>query len=84
MLSAAVSGLLLAAKPTWASDTGAVRCFIDIAVDGEEYGKLVVKMSDPYMLAAQRFGDLCKGIEGVGYRRSKFDGIFEVRACPPD
>lgn len=56
-----------------------MRCFLDIAVDGEDYGRVVVAMFDPSTLAAQRFSDLCKGIEGVGYRRSKFDGIFEVR-----
>eukprot|EP00892_Ulva_mutabilis_P003796 jgi/Ulvmu1/1789/UM119_0007.1 len=77
MLSAAVTGLMLAAKPSWASGQDAVLCVIDIAVDGDEYGRLVVKMFDSSTLAAQRFGDLCKGIEGVGYRRSKFDGIFE-------
>lgn len=78
MLSAAVSGAVLAVKPAWASDADAARCFIDVAVDGEEYGRLVVRLLDPSTVAAQRFGDLCKGIEGVGYRRSKFDGIFEV------
>lgn len=55
-----------------------MRCFLDIAVDGEEYGRVVIKLFDPSTIAAQRFRDLCKGIEGVGYRRSKFDGIFEV------
>lgn len=78
MLAAAASAAVAVARPSWASEAGEMRCFLDIAVDGEDYGRIVVAMFDPSTLAAQRFSDLCKGIEGVGYRRSKFDGIFEV------
>lgn len=53
---------------------------MDILVDGKGVGRVVIELSDPSSLGARRFSDLCKTIQGVGYRRSKFDGIFEV--CP--
>ena len=55
------------------------QCFMEIAVDGESRGRVVIEMLDPGSLGARRFADLCKGIRGVGYRRSKFDTLFEVR-----
>lgn len=41
---------------------------------------MVVALDDPSALSARRFTDLCKGVEGVSYKRSKIDGIFEVCA----
>jgi hypothetical protein len=53
-------------------------CFLDITVDGEKAGRVVVALLDPSTIGAQRFRDLCKGAKGVGYKRSKFDALFPV------
>jgi hypothetical protein len=34
-------------------------------------------------IGAQRFADLAMGKQGVAYRLSKFDGIFDVSAVGP-
>lgn len=41
-------------------------------------GRIVVALLDDVKVGAQRFADLAEEKEGVGYRLSKFDGIFSV------
>jgi peptidyl-prolyl cis-trans isomerase B (cyclophilin B) len=53
-------------------------CFLDITVDGQQAGRVLVALPNPSSIGAQRFRDLCKGRQGVGYRRSKFDALFPV------
>lgn len=54
------------------SSTPGPRAFLDIAVDGEPYGRIVIAV-DPDLapIGAQRFLDLAQGKEGVSYRRSR-------------
>lgn len=55
---------------------GAARCFLEISVDGNKVGRMVIQMINTSSVGSRRFIDLCVGKEGVGYRRSKFDAIF--------
>ena len=75
-------------QPAWADGrpgaSGAQRCYMDMAVDGQAQGRIVIELDDMSTVGAQRFSDLCKGIEGVGYRRSKIDAIFPVRQAVLD
>ena len=49
-------------------------------VDGRaQDGQVVIELDDPSSTSVRRFTDLCKGVEGVSYKRSKIDAIFEVR-----
>lgn len=82
VLAVVCTGVALASGPqsATADDAVAGKCFMDMTVDGKGVGRVVIDLSDPASLGARRFSDLCKTIQGVGYRRSKFDGIFEV--CP--
>jgi uncharacterized protein (DUF2141 family) len=53
-------------------------CAIDVSVDGQRQGTVTIRLFDSQSIGARRFSDLCKGIEGVGYKRSKFDAIYTV------
>lgn len=62
---------------------GRRRVFFDMSVDGEPSGRIVVELYDDVPVGAARFADLAQGKQGVGYRRTKFDAINEVRGrCP--
>lgn len=52
--------------------------YFDVKVEGERVGRIVVALLDDVKVGAQRFADLAEEKEGVGYRLSKFDGIFPV------
>lgn len=52
--------------------------YLDVKVEGESVGRIVVELADDVKVGAQRFADLAEGKQGVGYRLSKFDGIFNV------
>lgn len=52
--------------------------FFDVAVDGEERGRIVVELLNDVPVGAARFADLAQGRQGVGFRRTKFDAINEV------
>lgn len=41
-------------------------------------GRIVIRLLDDVKVGSQRFADLAEGKEGVGYRLSKFDGIYSV------
>lgn len=44
-------------------------------------GRIVVELYEDVPTGAARFADLAKGIQGVGFRRTKFDTVNEVRAA---
>jgi hypothetical protein len=52
--------------------------FFDVKVEGQPAGRIVISLFDDVKTASQRFADLAEEKEGVGYRLSKFDGIFPV------
>lgn len=52
-----------------------LQVFFDITVDSEKKGRIVVQLYDDVPVGAARFADLTKGIQGVGFRRTKFDAI---------
>ena len=53
---------------------------LDLAVDGQkQQGSIVIELLNGTSTGSRRFSDLCKGVEGVGYRRSKIDALFPVR-----
>lgn len=72
----ALGGMTACEQPAEASQ--AQTCFMDMSVEGEVVGRVAIGLLDPGSLAARRFSDLCKGIQGVSYKRSKFDAIFAV------
>lgn len=45
-------------------------------------GRIVVQLYDDVPIGATRFADLARGIQGVGFRRTKFDAVNEVRQRP--
>jgi hypothetical protein len=57
----------------------ATQVYLDVTVDGAPAGRVVVKLFGDVAVGAQRFADLAQGKEGVGFRRSKFDALTEVR-----
>lgn len=50
-------------------------------MEPQEKGRIVVQLYDDVPVGAARFADLAQGKQGVGFRRTKFDAINEVR-CP--
>lgn len=52
--------------------------YLDVKVEGQAIGRIVIGLLDDVKVGAQRFADLAEGKEGVGYRLSKFDGIYSV------
>jgi peptidyl-prolyl cis-trans isomerase B (cyclophilin B) len=53
---------------------------MDVKLEGESIGTITFELlSDAAPVGAARFQDLVVGKEGVGYRLSRFDGIFPVR-----
>lgn len=60
----------------------APQVYFDVKVEGQPAGRIVISLFDDAKTASQRFADLAEEKEGVGYRLSKFDGIFPVSlAC---
>lgn len=54
------------------SSPSSPRAYLDIVVDGEPYGRIVIAVDqDVAPIGAQRFLDLAYGKEGVSYRRSR-------------
>ena len=53
--------------------------YFDVSVDGEPKGRLVIQLSGDAPVGTQRFAQLSQGLNGVGYRLSKFDGIAQVQ-----
>lgn len=57
---------------------GAVQVFLDLSVDGQPKGRLVIQLAGDAPVGTRRFAQLSEGLNGVGYRLSKFDGIAQV------
>ncbi|DBB15283.1 TPA: hypothetical protein ACH3X3_003538 [Trebouxia sp. C0006] len=51
--------------------------YLDLSVDGEPRGRLVIKLAGDAPVGTRRFAQLSQGLNGVGYRLSKFDGIAQ-------
>ncbi|KAL0022596.1 hypothetical protein WJX77_007327 [Trebouxia sp. C0004] len=51
--------------------------YLDLSVDGEPRGRLVIKLTGDAPVGTRRFAQLSQGLNGVGYRLSKFDGIAQ-------
>ncbi|KAL3135940.1 hypothetical protein ABBQ32_006984 [Trebouxia sp. C0010 RCD-2024] len=51
--------------------------YLDVSLDGEPKGRLVIQLSGDAPVGAKRFAQLSQGLNGVGYRLSKFDGIAQ-------
>lgn len=49
--------------------------FLEIKVDNEIFGKVIIELFGDVTIGAQRFLELSKGLEGVQYRSSKFEEI---------
>lgn len=73
--SPAASDTAAAAAPAVA---GSRRVVFNVAVDGEDRGRIVVQLFDDVLVGAARFADLAQGKQGVGFQRTKFDAINEV------
>lgn len=52
--------------------------YIDVKIDGKPAGRVVIELYGDVAVGSQRFADLAVGKIGVGYRLSKFDGIFDT------
>lgn len=52
--------------------------YLDLSVDGEPKGRLVIQLTGDAPVGTKRFAQLSQGLNGVGYRLSKFDGIAQV------
>ena len=73
-LAAAVTPLFCS-KPAAADEAAAAerRAFFDVLIDGQPAGRIVVEILSDSGLAGTRFADLARGVEGVGYRRSRIE-----------
>ncbi len=58
-----------------------VKCFMDISIDDEPAGRLVVELRpDVNPRTAENFRALCTGETGIGYKGCKFHKL--VFCCP--
>jgi peptidyl-prolyl cis-trans isomerase B (cyclophilin B) len=53
--------------------------YLDVKLDGQLLGRITVELLPAAApVGAARFRDLAVGRQGVGYRLSRFDGVFPV------
>lgn len=45
-------------------------------------GRITVALYDDVPVGSARFADLARGIQGVGFRRTKFDSVNQARRVP--
>ncbi len=57
----------------------AEQIFFDVRIDGEAAGRIVIELLPDAPVGASRFQSLAVGQQGVDYRLSKFNGVFDVR-----
>lgn len=58
--------------------------YLDINVDREPRGRITVELFPDVPVGAQRFADLARGVDGVGYSlAAKIDGVSPVSLAPP-
>lgn len=56
------------------------RVYLDVRVDGEPAGRIEIELLPEFApVGAARFADLAEEKGGVGYKQSKWDGIFLER-----
>jgi peptidyl-prolyl cis-trans isomerase B (cyclophilin B) len=53
------------------------RAYFDFTVDGAPFGRIVIETLGKNKIGEQRFLDLAKGVQGVGYRRDKITQLQE-------
>ena len=56
-----------------------VQAYLDINVDGQPRGRIVISLFDDVPVASQRFMDLARGQDGISYQLSKVAEIGPVR-----
>lgn len=57
-----------------------MQVYLDINVDREPRGRITVELFPDVPVGAQRFADLARGVEGVGYSlAAKIDGVSPVK-----
>ena len=57
-----------------ADEASPVECYFDIAVDAEVLGRVIIAVDDS-TLAGARFAQLCRGVDGLSYRRTTIESI---------
>lgn len=63
--------------PTTTAAAKHPRVYLDVRVDGEPAGRIEIELLPEFApVAARRFADLAEEVGGVGYKSSKWDGIF--------
>lgn len=61
------------------NSSSARQVYLDVKLEGTLLGRIVVELDSSLApVGAARFADLAQEKEGVGYRLSKFDGIFQA------
>ncbi|XP_011072909.1 peptidyl-prolyl cis-trans isomerase CYP26-2, chloroplastic [Sesamum indicum] len=64
-------------SPNCADPAPTKQAFIDVSVDGEAIGRIIIGLySDSVPAGAARFGDIVSGAGGVSYRRKEFVKIM--------
>ena len=56
------------------ASSSSVECYFDIAVDAETLGRVTIAVDDS-TLAGARFAQLCRGVDGLSYRRTTIESI---------
>lgn len=81
-LALAVAFTSLAATALPAQQPKLPRCFLDVAVDGNKLGRIVIELrADVVPKTAENFRVLCTGEKGFGYKGSPFHRVIPEFMC---